>query len=235
MIPDYYAAIFKPGTIIVAAAPQAYVYPEPAAPPAPGERPQASRLSPPVRTVSYQPPAELQESALLPASPSPELVFASRDGADAIKIRQFTESKYETIVTVRANDSSVSPEKQMKALRTVRHSENTLLPWSAMRISTPDGGDVPADRVKERLGTGETTVLLSADGKLVDAFWLQNMKSSVLVFRGVQLGGGMGHYGMPMPAPVAYPAPAEGIPAPAPAPGVLKSPAPQAAPPPPST
>ena len=232
MIPDYYATVFKPGTIILAlpqmhsyAAPAPQVHPAAPAPPPPAsteapKRPQAS-LVPfvPVRNVSFQAELAPQDSPKFPASPSPQLVFASREGVDAVKIRQFMESKDEVQITVRENDSSVAPEKPMTAQQLVRNSTNTFVPWSALRVSTPEGGDLTLDRAKERLGAGETAVLLSADGRLVDAFWLQNIKSNVLVIRGVQLGGGMGHYGMPapMPAPVAYPVPIE---APQPAPVV---------------
>ncbi len=237
MLPDYYAAVYKPGTIIIGKAgqlslPAAPVVPGPppgtlpqpvptprvvpvpqpkAAPPATSSREQTRSL---VRPVSHQVAIDesVRESRRLPASPPPQLVFATREGADLVKIRQFTETKTEAEITVKANDSSVSPDKQVKVSRTTRHSETTPLAWNAIRVSTADGADVPTDRAKERLGSGETTMLLSADGKLVDAFWLQNIRPTVLVIRGVILppvmAYGQGGYGMPMPMAPATVAPA---------------------------
>ena len=147
------------------------------------------------------------------------LVFAARDGADGVKIRQFSESKIPVAITVAANDSAVAPQEQITAMSTLRHSETTSLPWSSVRVSTPDNRDLPIDRVKERLGSGEQTVLMSADGKLVDEFWLQNVKLGVLVLRGFQ-------FAMPMPMPTAMPVPVQSgeiLPAPR---GVPAQPAP---------
>lgn len=238
MLPDYYAAVYKPGTIIIGKADQLIIPGAPIVPgPPPGKQPQPvpaprvvpvpqPKAAPPsttsreqirslVRPVSHQVAIDesASESPQLPTSPPPQLVFATREGADLVKIRQFTETKTEAEITVKANDSSVSPDKQVKVSRTTRHSETTPLAWSAIRVSTADGADAPTDRVKERLGSGETTVLLSADGKLVDAFWLQNIQPRVLVIRGVLLppttGSGSVSMDMPMaPAPVAPAAPA---------------------------
>jgi hypothetical protein len=225
-LPDYHAALFKPGTIILKVAPEPVMPPAPHAIPAPAppsERPQAILpldLTLPVRTVSFQPDAVPVEPPQFPLTPEPVVVFASRDGADAVKIRRFRETKVTTDVTVRTGDSAVAPEKLVKAEHITRHSETSSVPWTAVRVSQPDAIDLAINRVQERLGTAETPVLLSSDGKLVDSFWLQNIKPGVLVFRGVQFPQGHGYA-----APVAYPAPA-----PAPT-----SPPAQAPPAPPST
>jgi hypothetical protein len=227
MLPDYYAAVFKPGTIFIRGD-LAYV-PQPGGP-QPGEpAPAPPGLRPPsaasiidqttsIRLVAHRTAAPL-DVQLFPPTPAPQIVFAARDGADLLKIRAFQESTHPSTVSVKANDSSVSPENTLTVQTTVRHSEITTVPWAALRVSTPEAKDLPLDRVKERLGAGEATVLLSSDGKLVDEFWLQNIKPGVLVLRGVQLGGGMGHYAMPaaMPAPVAYPKSIEAVPPAAPA------------------
>jgi hypothetical protein len=136
------------------------------------------------------------------------MVFATRDGADSVKIRRFSETKVESEITVKVNDSSVSPEKMMKVLSTERHSTTATVPWNAVRFSTGDSKDLPADRVKERLGAGETTVLMSANGMLVDEFWLQNIKPNVLVLRGIQFSPasqGLVGYAVPAMAPAAPP------------------------------
>jgi hypothetical protein len=103
----------------------------------------------------------------------------------------------------------------------------TKLPWSAIRIGYAGEGALSQDRIKEKLGQGEVTAVLSTDGKLIDEFWLQNFKSTVFVIRGVKLppeighggyGGYGGHgYGMPVPitAPIRPQAPAAPPPPPA--------------------
>uniref|UniRef100_A0A7C2NW13 Uncharacterized protein n=1 Tax=Schlesneria paludicola TaxID=360056 RepID=A0A7C2NW13_9PLAN len=228
MIPDYYATVFKPGTIILALPPQPVMAPPPpgfapqpvvpqpapqAPPPPTTQTAPASSLIRPVSqrgpTVSDAPqPAEGNQSTL-PSAPAPELVFVSRDGADAVKIRQFEESQEWVELTIKANDSSIAPEKLIKAKRLSRHSDTTSVPWSALRVGQAQGGDLPVDRAKEKLGQGETTAVMSVDGAVIDAFWLQNLKPSVLVLRGVKLPHRLqGHgYALPMSAP-AYPAPA---------------------------
>jgi hypothetical protein len=244
MIPDYYAAIFKPGTIILAippAVPQpmtAPALPQPALPlpqpapaapvpaPQPAPAPQTSVARPLVgRLVSQTAPLSVESGIpssgpLLPDSPAPELVFLSREGVDALKIRQFSEATYDVEVTARTNDSSVSPQKQIKSPRTVRHSESTLIPWQVLRLTQPGSGDITPDRAKEKMPAGESAALLSRDGRPIDEFWLQNIKPSVFVLRGVVL---------PPVVPVCVPAPA---PAPYPPQGVAPMPAPAPAPPP---
>lgn len=255
MIPDYYASIFKPGTIILAvptaavppmmapAIPQpAFPIPQPA-PAAPAPAPQAPQ--PPQQTSAARPlAARLVSQAapvlvetdvpssgpLLPDSPAPELVFLSRDGVDLLKIRQFSEVRYFVESNVRTNDSSVSPQKQVKLSRTVRHSESTLVPWRLLRLTQPGSGDITPDRAKEQMPAGESAALLSRDGRPIDEFWLQNIKSSVFVLRGITLPPVA-----PVCAPVHAPAPyaPQGAP-PAPAPPGVSAPAPAPAPAPPS-
>lgn len=207
MIPDYYATIFKPGTIILAvpatdngipkpmtsppfAQPVPTPQPPAAAPQAPPAAPQAPPppAAPQPAPVAPQPVPAVPSAPPVPATLAPELVFLGRDGANMLKIRQFDEIKAPAELTVKATDSSISPEKQMTVERMTRHSETMSVDWRAVRISQPGSGDVSSDRVKEKLGsTGETTGLLSRDGGQVDAFWLQNIKSSVFVVRGVKL------------------------------------------------
>lgn len=258
MIPDYYAAIFKPGTIILAiptpvsppmmapALPQpALPIPQPA-PAAPAPAPQPAPVSPPqasatrsldARLVSQTAPllveSEIPSSGpLLPDSPAPELVFLSRDGVDALKIRQFSEATYFVEVNVRTNDSSISPQKQIKSPRTVRHSESTLIPWQLLRLTQPGSGDITPDRAKEKMPAGESAALLSRDGRPIDEFWLQNIKPSVFVLRGVVLPPVV-PVCAPVPAAAPY-APPSSPPAPAPAgvsaPDPVPAPAPQPAP-----
>lgn len=238
MIPDYYAAVFKPGTIIitlprVTATPPlpphgnvvpAPAQPIPAAPPAPPtSASKASGVN--VQSVSFEGPASAigpnLTHATLPPQPAPELVFISRDGADSIKIRQFEESQREADVKALANDSSVSQEIQIKGRVIHRQSNTTVVPFVAVRIGTSRENLIPADRVKAQL-TQETVAVLSTDGKLVDEFWLQNLKPTTLVVRGIKIAPSC-------EAPMAMPMPAIGPP-PGIAPGPAPAPAPQPAP-----
>jgi hypothetical protein len=243
MLPNYYAAVFKPGTVILALPPDPSGYPGampapqvvPLPPPAPGQAPPPQAALPLgaalVRAVSFPPvavPAERPEENLLPNSPAPLIVFATRSGADALKIRQYVETPTETELTVLTSDSSVAKEVPIKVRKNTRHSETTTVPLKSVRFSSSEGKDIAADRVKDRLGAGETTVLVSADGQPVDDFWLQNIQAKILVLRGVKLppvsaGGGM-------MSPMAYPAPMPVQPLPPPTPGPAPV-APQPAPP----
>lgn len=218
MIPDYYAALFKPGTIILALPTEPArdfqtpmiptppksggpfgtpvpVTPQPSPVP-PGTSASRGRL--PFRPVSQPhplvPPSEGESrladnfQPVFPSSPPPELVFVSREGADAIKIRQFEETEKWVELTMRVNDSSISPTSKQKVRQIMRQSTTTSVPWTVLRISqVQSSGDLPPDRLKEKLGQGETTAVMSHDGALVDSFWLQNFKPNVLVLRGIEL------------------------------------------------
>ncbi|HUQ68810.1 MAG TPA: hypothetical protein VM165_04765, partial [Planctomycetaceae bacterium] len=244
MIPDYYASVFKPGTIILALPRPSMMQlpmpaPAPSTSPTPAPAPPVGDATVPalnVRPTAFQPPAIATPAGPpaapfdsgLPPTPAPTIVFVTRSGADALKIRQLLETASEADLTIRANDSTVAPERMIKVQRLTRHSETTVVPLEALRFSSSESRDIVADRIKERLGAGETTVLISADGQPVDDFWLQNIQSKVPVLRGVKLppvstnGGAMPpmtYPAMPMPAPVPVPAapqaPAPVVPQPA--------------------
>jgi len=228
MIPDYYASIYKPGTVILAlpapsSLPLQMPTPGPTrpqfVPPPPGPLSDAPVPGLIVQPVAFQAPAQIAAPAgsvpaapidsAFPNTPAPLIVFATRSGADDLKIRQLVETPSEGELTVRANDSAVAPEVVMKVQRLTRHSETTVVPLKALRFSSSEARDIATDRIKERFGAGETTVLISADGQPVDDFWLQNIQSKVPVLRGVKLppvstnGGAMPPMAYPpMPAPV---------------------------------
>jgi hypothetical protein len=210
-LPAHYAAVFKPGTVVLVLPPP----PTPMmAPPAPAPGP----ISVPVRPVSFErsapgPSAEGAHSPL-PASPPPQIVFASRSGADGLKVRQYVESTSDVEVTTFKTDAANSNPITLKIPHTTRHSETAELPLKALRISNGKGEELATERIKERLGAGETSVLLSFDGRPVDEFWLQNIQPQVLVLRGVELPpvNAAGGFAPAMPA---YPA-LEPVEAPAP-------------------
>jgi hypothetical protein len=241
MIPDYYASIYKPGTVILALPKTGMMMPPtmipmpapqfaPPANPVEAPRPPAARLEAPfaVQPVAFQPPAApapasatpVEERApgpwdLLPKTPAPRIVFATRSGADQIKIRQFAEAPVWTEVTVFMSDESTAPGVMKKAEQLTRQSATVTLALNDVRFSSSDTKDIVAGRVKEKLGANEQTVLLSADGRPVDEFWLKNIKPSVLVLRGISLPPVST---APAPPPMAYPAPMPAPAAPAPAP-----------------
>jgi len=228
MIPDYYTAVLKPGTILLALSPATPVLPAPArqVPNSPAANPPAVPATPtPPAPTSVNAPAAPSVSGApvatfaptagfsppLPMNPAPELVFLSREGVDAVKIRQFEEVVSESDVTVLTNDSSISPETFLKTRQIRRRSVSSIVPWSALRIGVGSDGFVPVDRLKELLGQGEVTAVLSVDGRLIDPFWLQNFKSNVLIIRGVKLLPEMPVLAPPMTtppsSPVFHPAP----------------------------
>src|SRR5581483_22253 len=162
-ISNHYLSIFKPGTIVLVefeaehapaapgAAPPGVVQPVPQPLPVPNPPvtapPQArSDVGGVIRPVAFQPeptPRVVPNNDFpkLPASPAPEIVFLSRDGSDAIKVRQFRETQ--APLTVRVGDKGAM--KDVQATRTTRHSDTTSLPWNAVQISA-EGKDLPLDR-----------------------------------------------------------------------------------------
>src|SRR5262249_47724892 len=147
MIPDYQAAAFKPGTIIVAlpkVEPVPYNAPQ-ASPPAEAPFPAPAPAPAPAPRVSLRPVAFEQvtlngppaENGALSPTPQPQFVFVSRDGNDGVKVRVFNETEYETTLTVLAGEGANQVMKEISAKRLVRHSETTPLPFSALKFSSP--------------------------------------------------------------------------------------------------
>lgn len=175
MIPAYYADVFRPGTLILAVTPPPLASGSAGVPVAPAPGPAAPM------------PRDPQETMPFPATPAPELVFISPNGSDALNIRQYREQPLENSATVYATDSAVAPEKQVVVKQVEKNSMTSSIPWSALRISNGKDGPVPPARVKETLGQKESTAVLALDGKLIDDFWLQNIKPTTLLIRGVEL------------------------------------------------
>lgn len=226
MIPDYYAALFKPGTIVLAFKPAPAAAPHHApgpveAPPPPPERTELR--GPRLQAVSLaenerQRQLRVPETAPAPSFPKtlpPRFLFAGRDGAERYKLRTMTEHSFDvTGYKVKSHGTG----KQMvpvQMIQTVRNQDITSIASRDLQFYSGNGQPVPADRIKEKLSR-EATVAYSADGEPVDPFWLQNFKPTTLVLVGPQLPVGCGPMAMPMPAAPAN-APAPALPAPAPA------------------
>lgn len=219
MIGDYYAALFKPGTIILAFEQETQPAPQ-AAPLPPAENnappPPTSGLFPPIRTVSHLNDDDallirVPESTPVPTFPPsmpPVFVFASREGADQFKLRQLRENSFEVTGYKVKRQGTGKQMVPVKLTQTVRHHEITAIADKDLQFFAGNGSALAADRVKEKLSR-EATVLYSADGEAIDAFWLQNLKATTLVVVGPQLPGGCGTpmmgYGVPC-APAAAPA-----------------------------
>ncbi len=251
MIADYYAALFKPGTIILAtpAVPPAVEVPPVPAAPAPAPAPAAAPAPAPsttgvareipVRTVASANQAEpaLPAAARTPDYPgtmAPIFVFASREGADGVNLRRLTESSLQSTGYKIQRQGTGRQMVPVTMKQTVRHSEITSIAAKHLRFTSGDSASIPFDRIREKLSR-ETTVLYSADGDDVDPFWLQNLKLTTLVIVGPQLPGGCGPAmpAMPaMPAPVVVPSqatPVVPVPVPLPRPAApVAPPAPKA-------
>ncbi len=233
MIPDYYAGLFKPGTIILAFEPESFVQPmPPIAPPAEGieaapPQPAAKLAAPALRLVAQieEDAVELRvpESApgpVFPKGAAPVFAFASRDGAEYYKLRLTTENSYDTTGYKIKKQGTGQQMVPIKLRQTVRHTEITTIHGKDLQFFTGEGSLLPLERAKEKLSR-EATVLYSGDGEPIDPFWLQNFKSSTLMIVGPQLPGGCGPvpaYGVPSAPPMAMPAPAVTVPAPPPPP-----------------
>lgn len=221
MIADYYAALFKPGTIVLAmpAVPPAVEVPPVPAAPAPAPAPAAAPAPAPsttgvsreipVRTVASANQAEpaLPAAARTPDYPgtmAPIFVFAGREGTDDVNLRRLTESNSQSTgyrIQRQGTGRQMVPVTMKQA---VRHNEITTIAGKHLQFTSGDAASIPFDRVKEKLSR-ETTVLYSADGDDVDPFWLQNLKSTTLVLVGPQLPGGCGPAMPAMSAPVVAP------------------------------
>jgi hypothetical protein len=237
MIPDYYAGLFKPGTIILAFEPESFVQPmPPIAPPAEGieappPQPAANLAAPAFRLVAQTQVAEedavelrVPESApgpVFPKGAAPIFIFASRDGAEHYKLRQTSENSYDTTGYKIKRQGTGRQMVPIKLRQTVRHYEISTIHGKDLQFFTGEGSLLPVERVKERLSR-EATVLYAGDSEPIDPFWLQNLKSSTLVLVGPQLPGGCGpmnHGYFPVQASPVGPV----IPAPAPPPAPVES------------
>ena len=101
----------------------------------------------------------------------------------------------------------------IQATRTTRHSDTTSVPWYAVAVSGSDGKDLPTDRCKERLATGERPGCFRATGRRWTPSGCRTSNRRCW-WCGVELTGSpMPQYApapmaMPMAVPMPVPAPA---------------------------
>ncbi len=235
MIAPYYAAVFKPGTLILA--PQAGAG---AAPPPPAA--VNNSATSPLRLVSQEaanpepspalpaaaPVATPQLDIQTPKSPPPTLLFARVPEAGKINLRHYSESIGEREVATEIVQNGVPNTVLLKQTQKSTRSESTQLDLIDVKATTADARPLTAQVLSEKLKTA-TVVLASAMGQNVDPVWLQNVKPGVVVLilpQGVGFGGAACY---PVPAPIPAGQVIEpNVPQPGPAPAPVPAPAPKA-------
>lgn len=191
MVGQSYARLFKDETIVLALQGQSGSVPG-LLPTAPPSEPAAPKV---------------------PNAPQPSLLYASTDGGERINIRQYDQVVSTATATAFENDAAADG-KTLPVEQVSQQSTTTSIPWSLVRMSAPgSNSDVPTATAKAAFSTKERLVVVSADGKAVDKFWLQNFRSFVPVVRGVRLPA---NSTLAMQAMAAMPAMPQAIPSPQP-------------------
>jgi uncharacterized protein YkwD len=207
-LPEAYASLFKPGTIVIALEPVlASKSPAPVA-----------TVAPPAAAATLTTPAVVTPLPQLTRSPAPQFVMLGRQGVDDVVVRRAMEFTAPITGLAVFKKGTVKEQAPVTMLQTVRQSESFTLAAKYLHFQVGDSRDVPYERIKERIAR-ETAVVYSTDGDAIDPLWLQNLKSTTLVVVGPQLpspgsSSGPAAPGM-MPAPVGIPALTPAIPAPA--------------------
>lgn len=237
MIAPYYAAVFKPGTLIIA--PQnggdsnaplpSAVHNDTRRSTVTGssiklvsqevEKPAPAQPAPP-RTEA--PPADLGLGIALPKSLPPSMLFARVPETGKINLRQYSESVGEREISIEVKPRGVPETIYMKQLQKFTRSEAIQLDLSDVQATTADAKPLPAPGLTEKLKTA-AVVFVSSMGQPVDSFWLKNVKPGIVVLvppQGVAFGVPSCETppGPPSPAaPRVVPPPVEEVPPPAPA------------------
>lgn len=239
-VPDYFAFLFKPGTLVIAL-PQPlppaahHEHPAPQAVPAPAPPPSTRNAAPapnaprtsaslrkspgsaPIYTVAFQESDTADDEPKFPEGLPPDRQFAQvKDGT--ISLRTIEEHSWEGTgirtrpVTEIVDGKPVTVEKQepVTMRNTVRTNHILHVPVEAMTAQTADGKALSGRELAARLAK-ETTVVVSSDGKPVDPFWLRALQERTVVVVPPVFQG----HGKPMPAPSAIQAQPVPVPAPA--------------------
>ncbi len=227
-LPEAYANLFKPGTIIMAIATKQVPTPQQSTPV--GAAPSPATVAVPAA------PAVSAPLARLPRSPAPQFVMLGRSGPDDIVLRRTSESTSPVTAMSVFKKGATQERAPITLMQTVRQSEDITLAARHLQFNLGDSINVPFERIKERMAR-DMVVAYSTDGEEIDPFWLQNLKSTSLVVVGPQLpSSALCSPAQPaaMPAPVVNPGPfaPQAIPTPAVTPRPAP-PAPQQAPAPP--
>lgn len=217
-LPEAYASLFKPGTIVIAMEKSKPA--EPIAAPMPAVPVTAPLVAP-------QPK--------IPRSVAPQFVMLGRSGMDDIVVRRALESTFPTTGMAVFKKGTVNEQAPVQMMQTIRQSESFTMAARHLHFHLGDSADIPFERIKERIAR-EAAVVYSVDGEAIDPFWLQNLKSTTIVVVGPQLPAlapGCGPASPAVtPAPVGIPAPVpmQAIPTPAVRPMPPSPPVPQKAP-----
>lgn len=223
--PDYYAYLFKPGTLVLAlpqpAADAPMLHPGPAPAPAPPAVSSvfASPREIPVRLAAFQnsPVSDVE----FPASPPPDFKFAQIGEPGTLRLRTLIEFSTQQTgmcteqkpVLVEGVTKTVEACRPVQMTHIVRTNDIWVIPLDSVTATTGDGRSLSSKELTTQL-TKETTVLVSRDGRPVDPFWLRNLTSRALVL--VTPPTDCGWAEPPLPHVPASPVPPQESPAPRP-------------------
>lgn len=186
-----YLRVFKKGTLVLMIAENAGAMPVPVAAPVPSDNgPAPAKVAPP--------PAEdpADKKIVLPKGLQPTPSMASIDETGTLRIRQRHDNVFMSTMNTEIEEKGKTVCVPLAIRHTTQSVETREMPSKHVRAFRADGKPVPADKLPQLLA-GETSVLLSNDGNMVDPYYLQIVRESTLVLV------------MPRPVPaVAQPAPA---------------------------
>jgi hypothetical protein len=177
-VPDYYAYLFKAGTLVATnpladSPPPMYSMP-PANVPQPNQAPTAG----PVVSHRAAAHANVYETVGL----APKFRFARVDGKGAIRLREYSERVTSELSTKPADASNGQPAK-LTTVRSRRIQQvHDTLEFDLKDVEAFLANGTPVSEVGlASMLARETTVLTSADGKRINPFWLANIKPTTLI------------------------------------------------------
>ena len=173
-LPDYFAFLFKPGTLVVGAGPSGLGMFAPSAPGPMATEPQAAEPS--------------DDGFSLPDGFPPTFRLATVDEQDQFVLRMFREENksvtgFRTLtktVQTEEGERQVSEIRPVPIMQQLTTSLTTRILREHVRVATAEGkpmDDAQLDALKQR----EYPVVVARDGRPVDPFWLQNIRPRMLV------------------------------------------------------
>jgi len=226
---DYYAWIFKPGTLVVSLmpqAPQGYGAPveppqgdgQPVPQPVEAPRPAAPQPVAPVPSATNhtirgvvapvsQETQPVQPETLLPETAAPAFLFASLAPKGTLRFRILNEFRSSNTVQAEQTGSDGKPQMANVQIQ-VEQLNNTIvtLPLQFASVNRINSRPISADELS-RVLSREQAAVVSPDGKAIDPFWLQNIRGTVFVvvppFGTLQYGQGASCQPIPAPMPAA--------------------------------
>lgn len=147
------------------------------------------------------------QPAKVPQGPPPTFIHVSMADEARLALRRTVPAVETSVAQTFSDDPDDSAGKLLPVQETTTRSIVASVPWEAVRISAAGTQqEVDAEKAKAALAKAEYLMAMSADGRAVDPFWLQNFKPSVPVLRGILLSPPAPPQA-PVPAPVPSPVP----------------------------